>query len=308
MSQNIDSADNYYINCYINEVVDKEFEFIVKYQIVPLAFEFIGRNNISVPLTGNSTVFPDNDCCDVDKLKDYLTHEVVDTGFSFCDLSTNGTLRIIKVVKKVLDEVERGPEGADKIRLYLESLSGINKKSFYTVFPSKKDLIIELLTNDILLDHNYRIANIELSSIIDPMVRPEISKYINEVVRNNIGFISKYKVIPLITIDKHFCVIYLPVEAGYNENFIISVFDRVKSTIDRSSLIIKSIIGFIRYIEKLDVLNKFIGQMDGRNSIEIETAGGKCNKSRGYLSLMHSLMCSYIAGIKVVDIRPERRK
>ena len=122
MSQNIDSADNYYINCYINEVVDKEFEFIVKYQIVPLAFEFIGRNNISVPLTGNSTVFPDNDCCDVDKLKDYLTHEVVDTGFSFCDLSTNGTLRIIRVVKKVLDEVERGPEGADKIRLYLESL------------------------------------------------------------------------------------------------------------------------------------------------------------------------------------------
>lgn len=306
MSQNIDSADNYYINCYINEVVDKEFEFIVKYQIVPLAFEFIGRNNISVPLIGNSTVFPDNDCCDVDKLKDYLTHEVVDTGFSFCDLSTSGTLRIIRVVKKVLNEVEMDPGCADKIRIYLKSLSGIGEKGFYTVFSSKKELIIELLTNDILLDRNYHITNIELSSIIDPRVRPEISKYINEVVRNNMGFISKYKVLPLITTDKGLNVIYSPVEADYNENFIISVFDQVKSTIDRSSLDIKLIIGFIRYIEKLDILNKTIDQLDGRKSIRIETIDERCRIARGFLSLMHSLMEFYITGIKVVDIRYDR--
>lgn len=305
MSQSIDSADNYYINCFINEIVDKEFEFIVKYQVIPLVFEFLDRNDIPVPLTGNSTVFPDNDCCDVDKLRDYLTYEVVDTGFSFCDLSIRGTLRIIRVVKKVLDEVERDSGSADKIEVYLESLSGINR-SFYTVFSSKKELIIELLTNDILLDHNYHITNIKLTSIVDPMVRPEISKYINEVVRNNIGFISKYKVMPLITIDKHFYVIYLPVEAGYNENFIISVFDRVKSTIDRSSLDIKLIIGFIRYIEKLDILNKTIDQLDGRKSIRIETIDERCRIARGFLSLMHSLMEFYITGIKVVDIRYDR--
>lgn len=306
MSQNIDSVDNYYIDCYINEVVDKEFEFIVKYQIIPLAFEFLAGDNVSVPIIGNSTIFPDIDCCNVDKLKDFLIHEVVDTGFCFCDLSINGTLRVIRIVKKVLDEVERGPEGVDKIIIYLENLSGTNKKSFYTTFPSKKELITELLTNDLLLDYRYRIVNIELSSIIDPRVRPEISRYINEVVRNNMGFISKYRVLPLITTDKGFDIIFSPVEASYNENFIISVFYRVKDKIDGLSLDINSIIGFIKYIEKLNILDKFLSQMDGRVSIRVETIDGRCKKTNGFLSLIRSLMEFYIAGLEVIDIRHDR--
>lgn len=307
MSQSIDSSSDYYLDCYINEVVDKEFEFIVKYQIIPLAFEFLAGDDVSVPLMGNSVVFPDNDCCEVGELKDYLTHEIEKKGFNLCDLSTNGTLKIIRIAKKILGEVEKGPEGADKIKIYLESLSGF-RKSFYTVFLSNRELVIKLLLDNIWLDRKYCIANIELSSIIDPRVRPEISKYINEVVKNNMGFIYKYKVLPLIITDRSFSVIYSPAEIAYNESFIISVFDKVRSKIDRLSPDIKLTIGFIKYIEELDVLDKFLSQMDERFSIVVETIDGRCRKTRGFLSLMQSLMEFYIAGLKVVDIRYERRK
>lgn len=307
MSQNIDLVSNNFLNYYLNEVVDKEFEFIVRYQVIPLVFEYLAEDNVSMPLVGNSTVFSEDDCCEVGELRDYLINEFDRLGFSFCDLSISKTLRAIKMIKEVLREVEKGPESADKIRIYLESLSEF-KKSFFAIFSSKRELIIKLLLDDIWLDHNYCITNIELSSIIDPRVRPEISKYINEVVRNNMGFISKYKVLPLIISDRYFKIIYSPVEVKYDQSFIVSVFDRIRSEIDKLSLDIKSTIGFIRYIEELDILDKFISLVDKRNSIEIETIDGRYRIARGYLSLMRSLMEFYIAGLKVVDIRYERGK
>lgn len=128
------------ISDYINKIVEKEFEFIVKYQVIPVVYcTELG----DVPFSRKCSDILYEDCLDINKLRNFLKYRV---RISLLKVNYEATLRLIRNIKEVLTflSVERNE---DKIKITLRDI----KEEVVLDYLSINDLVTRLLADPRLL-------------------------------------------------------------------------------------------------------------------------------------------------------------
>lgn len=235
------------LNNYIDRVVEIEYEFIVQNKIIPFVLVYTDGTETAKYLKGNSSIFPEEDYCDVSKIGDYILEE----GKEFLEvLDIDRTIELVEKIKKILSTYL--DESIVEIGLYNQQKS--NQMSAMIVFGSREELVEYLFTEYQLLQ-NSEVTSVKFSN----QGGEKGKQFIDKILRNNSDFMSKYGLIPVIFYNKigqYFSrLIPLKYEGIVDGNLIFNVIQDVRYPVGESDFDFEAIQTFIDSIKDTPTTN-----------------------------------------------------